>query len=109
MRDSNPRHPACKAGALTTELIALRPIPTLATLRRGLRCADSIIAGKWLDGTASLTEPQVRPSLPGSTEGPHHPPCRFKKSWECRLTSAAVGPARWIETLKAAAMLTGSV
>jgi integrase len=25
MRDSNPRHPACKAGALTTELIARRP------------------------------------------------------------------------------------
>ena len=24
MRDSNPRHPACKAGALTTELIARR-------------------------------------------------------------------------------------
>src|SRR5262249_9501459 len=27
MRDSNPRHPACKAGALTAELIARVPAP----------------------------------------------------------------------------------
>src|SRR5262249_47012298 len=57
MRDSNPRRPACKAGALTTELIALEIDKTLrvgSTAKREL--ATRIIVEPSAAGHGCLTE-----------------------------------------------------